>query len=242
MKRYRSADGEERLWFEDDEIEQLVEDELRRADLMPTTSQPVTDLERFVESHLRCPLDQYAALPPEVLGVTEFRRGRPPAISINRNLTGSALDEDDSAPGVHGRWRATVAHEATHVVLHRMLFEFDEHQGELFTAPAETEPQLMRCLKRDVGYSAPGGDWREVQANKGMAALLMPARLFKRVVRQETTDLGIPTTALTPGAPATSVLVRRLAGRFRVSRQAAEIRLRTTGFITSSGTQTLEPR
>ena len=240
MKRYRSPDGEERLWFEDDEIEHLIEDELRKADLLPTTSEPVTELERFVESHLRCPLDQYAELPSEVLGVTEFRRGQPPAISINRNLTGSALDEDESPPGVVGRWRATVAHEATHVVLHRVLFEFDEHQGELFTPPAATEPQLMRCLKRDVGYTARGGDWREVQANKGMAALLMPARLFKRVVRQETTDLGIPSTALTPDAPATSVLVRRLAGRFSVSRQAAAIRLRTTGFVTPSGAQTLE--
>jgi hypothetical protein len=241
MKRYRSPDGEERLWFADDEIEHVIEDELRKANLLPTTSEPVTDLERFVESHLRSPFDQYAGLPSEVLGITEFRRGQPPAISINRNLTGSALDEDDSPPGILGRWRATVAHEATHVVLHRILFEFDEHQGELFAAPPTTEPQLMRCLKRDVGYSARGGDWREIQANKGMAALLMPARLFKRVTRQETSDLGIPSTALTPGAPATSVLVRRLAGRFSVSRQAAEIRLRTTGFIKPSGTQILEP-
>lgn len=36
MKRYRSADGEERLWFEDDEIERIMEDELRSAQLLPT--------------------------------------------------------------------------------------------------------------------------------------------------------------------------------------------------------------
>ena len=33
---------------------------------------------------------------------------------------------------------------------------------------------LMRCLKRDVGQATGSKDWREVQANRGMAALLMP--------------------------------------------------------------------
>lgn len=239
MKSYRSADGEQRLWFEDREIEQVVEDELRRADLMPTLLNPVTDLERLVESHLRSPLDQYRDLPADVLGITEFRRGKPPTIAINKNLTGSALDEDESPPGVLGRWRATLAHEATHVILHRILFEFDENQGELFTAPSSNDPHLMRCLKRDVGYGVRGGDWREVQANKGMAAILMPAKLFKKVVRAELADIGMSAGGLTPKHPATTVLVKRLATKLAVSRQAASIRLSTTGFLAPLGAQAL---
>lgn len=239
MNRYRSADGQDRLWFDDDEIERLVEDELRRANLMPTLSSPVTDLERFVESYLGCPLDQYGDLPSDVLGVTAFRRGEKPAITINKSLTGSALDEDDSPPGILGRWRATLAHEACHVLLHRILYELDPHQGELFSSTAEAQPQLMRCLKRDVGYAARNADWREVQANKGMAALLMSARLFKRVVRQEVQALGISLSSLTPGAPTTAVLVRRVAQQLGVSRQATEIRLRTTGVVGADGAPSL---
>jgi hypothetical protein len=241
MNRYRSADGEERLWFDDDEIERVVEDELRRANLMPTLSSPVTDLERFIENYLRCSLDQYGDLPAEVLGITAFRRGQKPAITINKNLTGSALDEDDSPPGILGRWRATVAHEACHVLLHRILYDLDPDQGELFSTSTEGGPQLMRCLKRDVGYAARQADWREVQANKGMAAMLMPTRVFKRVVRQEVQALGMSLSSLTPGAPATAVLVRSLAQKFSVSRQAAEIRLRTTGVVRADGAPSLIP-
>lgn len=235
MKQYVSPDGEHRIWFDDAEIEHLVEDELRKAGLMPTPSDPVTDLERFVEIYLRCPLDQYGELPHEVLGLTEFRRGRRPSISINRSLTGSALDEDESPPGVLGRWRATLAHEACHVILHRVLFELDENQGELFVGSTGDDRHLMRCLKRDVGYASRGGDWREVQANKGMAAMLMPARVFKKVVRAQLGELGMSSANLVAGSPAVTVLTKRLAQHLQVSRQAASIRLSTTGFV-STGT------
>jgi hypothetical protein len=230
VREYRSPDGERRLWFDPGEIERIVEDELRKASLMPTVSNPVTDLERFVEVHLQCPLDQYRKLPADVLGVTEFVRGRQPAVSINQDLTGSAIDEDETPPGLRGRWRATVAHEASHVVLHRTLFKFPENQGEMFPV-ADREQQLLRCLKRDVAYGRGGSDWREVQANTGMAAMLMPAQVFRRVVRSELNDLGVSGGGLTPDEPAVLALTRRLAGLLQVSRQAALIRLKTTGFL-----------
>ena len=123
MKKYRASDGTERLWFNPGEIDQLVHMELTRASLYPSAATPVVDIERLIERHLRASLDQYADLEPGVLGLTEFLVGRPPKISINRSLTGSALDEDETQSGVFGRWRATLAHEAAHVLLHRELFE-----------------------------------------------------------------------------------------------------------------------
>lgn len=238
MRWYRGDAGDQRLWFEPDEIETIIEDELRRAEQMPTVDHPVADLERFVEHHLGSPLDQYADLAPDVLGVTEFRRGQPPLVSINRDLTGSALDGDDSPPGLRGRWRATVAHEATHVVLHRVLFELDEHQGSLFPEPAASrDSSLMRCLKRDVGYGTSVRDWREIQANRGMAAMLMPRRVFERIARRELVALGVSRSGLRADDAVVTDLVRRLAERFEVSRQAASIRLGTLGFV--GGAQTL---
>lgn len=232
MREYYSADREKRLWYDPEEIEGIVEDELRRAQLTPSLSDPVSDLETFVEVYLKCPLDQYRALPSEILGVTEFEKGKRPRISLNRDLTGSALDDGDAPQGVRGRWRATLAHEASHVLLHRILFEFDENQGELFPAPTARGAQLLRCLKRDVGHSVRTSDWREVQANQGMAALLMPKRIFTRLVRTELNELGLTGADLGKGNSAAMKLAQYLSSRFDVSAQAALIRLKTTGYLT----------
>ena len=178
MRTYRGPQGDERVWFDPGEIEQIMEDELLSAGLLPTDHDPVVDVEAFIEGRLKSSLDQYADLDPEVLGLTEFRIGVAPLVRINKDLTGSAMDGDWCPPGVRGRWRATLAHEASHVVLHRMLFELNPEQGSLFPDGEATGPTLLRCLKREVTYRTIGRDWREVQANRGMAALLMPKTLF----------------------------------------------------------------
>jgi hypothetical protein len=223
VKTYRSADGEQRLWYEDDEIEQIMEDELRRADLFPDRGGGVVDVEAFIERHLAASLDQYAELPADVLGLTEFLPGKAPAVRINADLTGSAMDADWCPPGVEGRWRATLAHEAAHVVLHRTLFDVDLNQGSLFAAEptAHESSRLHRCLKRDVAHRTTPADWREVQANRGMAALLMPRAVFKRAARHLGAGSGGDVDSAT----------RALAELFGVSRQATTIRLRTLGFI-----------
>jgi len=223
VKSYRTADGEQRVWYEEDEIERIMEDELRRADLLPARRGGVVDIEGFIERHLATSLDQYADLPPEVLGLTEFRPGKPPVVRINKDLTGSAMDADWCPPGVEGRWRATLAHEAAHVVLHGILFDVDLNQGRLFDGDASAggSPQLHRCLKRDVAYRTQPSDWREVQANRGMAALLMPRSAFTTAARGSGAGSGGDVDAA----------IRSLAELFGVSRQATTIRLRTLRFI-----------
>ena len=234
MKWYRGPQGDQRIWLEPAEIELTAEDELKKADLLPTADNPVTDLERFVEGYLDATLDQYADLEPDVLGLTHFDTGKRPAISLNRDLTGSALDSEDARPGLVGRWRATLAHEACHILFHRILFELDLDQDSLFPEPeSRSELQgLMRCLKREVGYTTRAHDWREVQANRGMAALLLPRKVFQTVVLAETAELGLPTEDLRAGTEPTNLLVDRLSERFAVSKQAASIRLATLGFVT----------
>ena len=217
----------------------MMEDELRHASLMPTGDQAAVDVERFVEQHLKAQLDRHANLDANVLGMTEFKPRKPPRVSINADLTGSALDDDDSAPGLRGRWRATVAHEAAHIVLHRMLFELNPDQGALIdTATTGSHPRLMRCLKREVVFRSLASDWREVQANKGMAALLMPSKVFSKVARAQLAQLGSGPD-LRAGSPAALLVAAQLAGRFDVSKQAASIRLATLGFTTAVGAQRL---
>jgi hypothetical protein len=57
---------------------------------------------------------------------------------------------------------------------------------------------LMRCLYRDISPTVADwssvrrrSDWREVQANRAMAALLMPRRLFRRLTLREIRELGV---------------------------------------------------
>lgn len=51
MRQYRSADGEIRLWLDQDEIEYMMEDELRKGGLYPSLEAPEVDVETFLERH-----------------------------------------------------------------------------------------------------------------------------------------------------------------------------------------------
>ena len=230
MKWYRGPDGSERIWFDVGEIEGMAEGELRKAALLPTLEAPVVDIERFIESHLGVRLDQYGDLDPDVLGVTQYPPGLPPEISINKDLTNTALDTEDGPPGLRGRWRATLAHEASHVMLHQVLFDLNSDQGRMLGGDSEG-PRLMRCLKREVTFRQGGRDWREVQANRGMAALLMPQSVFIAAAQQEFQRLGLRAGTVTEGSDESQEIVATLANRCEVSWQAARIRLATLRLV-----------
>jgi IrrE N-terminal-like domain len=233
VKRYRHRDGDERIWITPGQIEDLMSGELLKAGLMPALADPVVDVESFVEQHLKAQFDPYAALDSDVLGETEFWVGAPPKVSVNRDLTGAALDDDESQPGLLGRWRATVAHEATHVLVHRCLFDLQEGQRSLFDDPDAADKQfkhLQRCMKGNVLFRGTTSDWREIQANMGMAALLMPKGLFVEAFSQEMRCLGV--NRADRGSDIVSTLVTQLATRFKVSKQATSIRFETLELLT----------
>ena len=237
MKEYRSATGERRLWFEEDEIEWIMEDELRKAGLFPCPADPVVDLESLLEIHLGVKLDVHAVLDDDELGVTEFLGGRKPLVSINKDLTFRA-ETEDAPSGILGRWRATMAHEAGHVVLHRGLVEVPFEQGSFFAETAKEQgTSLFRCLKRDVSFKRGNYDWKEVQANRGMAALLMPAKVFRELVldvlkadKSDDLCLRVPET----GSTEFSNLLLDLSKRCEVSQEAARIRLESLGLVRMS--------
>lgn len=237
MRWSRDALGRDRIWYSIDEIESIMDDEAHKAGLMPTADKPAVNLDAFLERHLGATLDQYATLPVDVLGQTVFEPESPVRVEINADLSG-LLDDSASLSNV-GRWRATLAHEAAHILLHRVLFEVPLGQNRLFDDEPEGSQTLMRCLKRNVAPGRGGSDWREVQANQGMAALLMPRSLFASIAVRERAALGLPAFPLAAGSVDADRLVSRLASRFDVSRQAAEIRLRTLGLTADPSLQAL---
>ena len=240
MNFYPGPDGQPRIWYEPEEIEGIAEEELRRAKLTPTPENPVTNLEQLIEIHLKAKLDQYAELPEDVLGVTHFQSRQRIHVSISRMLTESA-EESTPRPGVVGRWRATMAHEASHVILHRYLFD-PLLTGTIVSRSKENKPgyaRLMRCLNSNVvpensenwNRTRRANDWREVQANMGMAALLMPKRLFIRIAHQQIDELMI--SGITKGSPSATSLCSVVAEIFQVSKQAASIRLESLAIVSA---------
>ncbi|HVV51142.1 MAG TPA: ImmA/IrrE family metallo-endopeptidase [Polyangia bacterium] len=235
MKTIRGRDGRDQLWFGDGEIEEIIEAELRNASMVPSIDSPALNLELFIERHLGARLDQYVEMEAALLGFTEFFGDHPPRVSINAQLTGSALDEDETEPGIRGRFRATLAHEAAHVVLHRSFVERGARNMELFGEEPTARRALHRCPKSAASFRRVV-DWREWQANQGMAALLMPRVTFVELARREIAAVFPGRTDVPEGQE--HRIIPALAGLFEVSKQAAAIRLETLRLL-SRGQSTL---
>ena len=239
MQWYTGPEGDQRIWYEQSDIEQVMSEQLRKAKQRLTLANPVPDLESFVENYLGVDLDQYATLDKDVLGLTEFNGSQSPRMQISVTLT-EAADAVPPSLGMRGRWRATIAHEAAHVVLHRYLFDpamVPIRQGDvrdpIEMAVQSGELKRMQCLHRDIDVtrSVPtrvARDWREIQANRGMAALLMPESIFMRVAAMNGAVKGNPVGGETDNG---IKLIADVATAFEVSKQAASFRLRGFGLL-----------
>jgi hypothetical protein len=103
--------------------------------------------------------------------------------------------------------------------------------------PDDPAKRLQRCMKRDVVHGRMGSDWREVQANMGMAAVLMPRSLLISASQRELVRVGVD--RVLPDTALAATLASRLATAFQVSCQAASIRLKTLGILATPGQQCL---
>lgn len=169
-------------------------------------------------------LDQYADLgeegeeDEEVQGLTLFYPDRKPAVKIARDLSDADFREH--------RLRTTLTHEYGHVKLHARLWPFD--QARLF--PDEEAAPGPRCKRPgDIrGYS---GDWMEWQAGYVSGAVLMPISRITELVRVAFDAWGTFGAVLSSSAQAAE-LTARVAGGFRVSADAARVRLSQLGYLT----------
>jgi hypothetical protein len=174
-------------------------------------------LRGLVETHLGASIDYAAGLPTNVLGKTEFRT--PPHVEISRALTDLATAQGASL-GLRGRWRATIAHEAAHILLHAPLFR-----------EATASRQLVSCYRETIEVPSARYNWIEVQANMGMVALLMPRSPFLHEARRLLEPRGAVFPPLGSNSPLTAELVDRLAETFETSHQATRLRLLTFGLL-----------
>lgn len=222
MRLIASADGRRRIWYRADEIEELCTSTLASAGLIPSPPRCDVDIEALVENYLGADVDYGMPMPTDVLGYTEFRKI--PLIAVSRSLTdaATAISADQ---GMIGRWRATIAHEAAHVILHGPLFGAEAGQ------PGRPNIRPIRCPRTSFEAPQAARDWREVQANMGMASLLMPRNVFDHEATEVFSRRGPVMPPVRATEPWLDIVVAVLASRFKVSKQAARIRLEVMGYI-----------
>ena len=203
-----------RLWLEVEELEARTDDALKAAGLFPGLEPTAVDVEALLEVHLGAAVDYAADLPDTILGYTFF--DTPPRVAVSRRLTELAV-APGASHGLLGRWRATLAHEAAHIILHTAL------AAEGAMTPELTVESLSGSNQEK------SADWLEVQANMGMAALLMPRGPFLVAARRalETQPVLLP---LAHDSLQAERLVSILGHEFTTSREATRWRLRNLGW------------
>jgi hypothetical protein len=187
-----------RLYYEEAEIEGIMADELRKFGY----THGAVDMDAFLEQHLGV-VPAFEPLPPGVQGATEFWPDGTAEVKISATLSERA----DAERGAEHLLRTTMAHEAAHVLLHRILFL---QQSEALFGGQTSRQELCRDVRFTTRYA---GEWWEWQANRGMAALVLPKSAVTALLSAIRADANEGT------------LDTELARVFNVSRQAARYRL-----------------
>ena len=180
MKTLSSISGgfAERPYYTDKDIEYVCSSELQSVALLPSSPAPIR-IDRFIEKRFGLS-HQYEDLDEGVLGLTVFGSKRVSAVMVARGL-----DAEGSKVAAR-RIRSTLAHEAGHGLLHSQLFAFERSIQPLFGD--FSDPLKPRVLCRDIPVSDGkefkqyDGRWWEYQANRAMAALLLPRSLVHQAL------------------------------------------------------------
>lgn len=226
MREVRDATGRFSLrpHYEPDELDRACEKVLQEF-FRPTHGEipiPIAtdDLTRLIERDVSdfdpgADLSRYGS---DVEGVTEFLPGKKPRVRISAEL---AYDERRE-----NRYRTTLTHEYGHVHFHAHLFAMEPPGRGLLDTVSAKPP----VCKRQTIVNAPKTDWMEWQACHVCGALLMPISALKRVVGDYQEQLGLFGPAAL-GSPHATALIDKVRTGFRVSADAARVRLNKSGFL-----------
>jgi len=158
-------------------IHRIACETLVSLDLMPDSPGPVR-IERYCEKRWG-KTEDYVELPKDVLGKATFTEGGLAKIEVNRDLC------EHSSELANIRTRSTLAHEIGHGELHSDRFA-DKlrherlHGGACDASMAATRTIETVCRKEQI-FRYQKDEWWEIQANKFMAAVLMPKHLLRQV-------------------------------------------------------------
>lgn len=225
----RSGRFPERPHYEPEELDEtcdeIISDFLRRHHGRVHFPVATDDLTRLLEE-LTEDLDSYADLTEEgadVEGVTEFLPGRRPRVRISKEISGR--------PEFENRFRTTLSHEFGHVRFHDFMFQMHAGDSLLSTTAISVSAKCNRTSM--IGASLQ--DWMEWQAGYVCGAILMPRHRLQEAVRGYRTVGGFGSAGLGAGSPEGEALIREIAERFAVSREAAKVRLLKLNLLAEAG-------
>lgn len=180
------------------------------------------DLKKLIERDAD-DLDIYADLTrygDGVEGVTEFRPGKRPKVFISGALTEDGRREN--------RLRTTLTHEYGHVHFHAYLWEMEPLTLDLLRQNPNRDKIIC---KRETMIEAAKTDWMEWQAGYICGALLMPKSVVTRLCREfvEASNICGAVSLQSGDGPN---LVQAVVMAFRVSENAARVRLLKLGLLT----------
>lgn len=185
---------------------------------------------------------KYISFDNKVLGLTAFGDVRIPCLDdlfrpteidipegtivINSGLLGNKQ---------HSRRRYTTAHEVSHWILHRSYHSPTNQQYQFRTA----RDRLIACrsasIESDRHELKTDNDWEEWQADTLAAAILMPLNTFQytasRFIREYAGQSYLTADYRSFGY---NQVLDKVADVFKVSKKAAEIRMKQLGFIKSA--------
>lgn len=160
-----------RTFLDNNTIEKICIKELKAQALYPSKPGPIR-IDRFIEKRFNI-IPEYEDLTDSILGYTRFTENGVDGIVLSRSLA------DDEAIVARRRLLTTMAHEAGHGILHARLYKEFQEAGV-----------LCRDVEKSESGKNYGGKW-EYQANRAMAALLLPTPL----VMLATAPFGLYTTS-----------------------------------------------
>lgn len=221
MKMIRDARFGQRPYYSeaelDAECERIVTEFLLRRYGSATFPIATDDLSGLIEKEAD-DLDQYADLSEfggDVEGVTMFVPGGRPTVKISEAL---------ADPRRENRLRTTLTHEFGHVKFHADLFARSGGTGDLFEEEADLGQGFTQACARDKIVEAQPVDWMEWQAGYVCGAILMPASIVRGVVREKFP--GSIERGLNLNLDVAQSMIEEVRDRFRVSTEAARVRLR----------------
>lgn len=219
MKRISTSNGPfpTRLYFTNDEIEQIFSDALAQTGLLPSKPSPIR-IDRFIEKKFDV-IVIHEPLTKGVLGFTEFGPAGVNAIHVGIPTSELHVQEDR-------RINSTLAHEAGHGLMHAQLFIEHFANDTLFQIHPHVTQTKILC--RDEQDPQPqrkyAGHWWEFQANRAIGALLMPRKLLPIFIEPFLRKFNAP-TASHLSTRAQREVVEAASHIFDVNQMVARIRI-----------------
>lgn len=170
----------------------------------------------------------FVTLPQGILGRTKFWPNGRAAIEVSRELA----EASEINAIARKRLRTTLAHEAGHVCCHRDLFLKDTATLSLFGNPeTDSSRSTILCREETVGHRYYQGEWWEYQANRCMAALLLPKGILMEKIRFQLANYSLLTFNEAIKADKAILIIRNLSDVFDVSQEAMLYRLKDLGYV-----------